>query len=234
MTSRKVIVVFIVTAIVLIGGIFFAVPYMTEESTIQSMIRQSKDSAEKIKITRAYYSKNVVKDIKKFAPELSFSYNHSGANGVLPLPTTLIHDLSKLFSENTGVKYSLYSEYPFKNREKRVLTPFQKEAIEYTQKNPDGLYVKRDIYEGKEVLRVATTDFMTDLSCVNCHNNHSSRTWKEGKWKLGDKRGILEVITPIEKELNEHMFMRNYMMLFVFGIFFIVLLYIWLSSKRKN
>jgi len=231
--SSKAIGVVLATSMSVVIGLFFFIPYITESYTINTIVRQSINSAEQIKLTRAYYSKNVVKDVKKFAPQMSFSYNHGGANGVLPLPTTLIHDLSKVFSEKTGLKYQLYSEYPFKNRSKRKLTPFQKEAIKYTQKHDDGIYVKRDILDGKEVVRVATTDFMTDKTCVNCHNNHFSRTWEKGKWSIGDKRGVLEVITPLEAELDEHALMRNYIILFILGMSFLAFLYLWFSRSKK-
>ena len=42
---------------------------------------------------------------------------------------------------------------------------------------------------------------MTSQACVTCHNNHPDRTWEKNKWKVGDKRGVLEVITPIEDEI---------------------------------
>ena len=120
----------------------------------------------------------------------------------------------------------LYSEYPFKNRANRVLTPFQKEAIKFTQENPDGLYVKRDILNGEKVLRVATTDFMNKKSCVSCHNSHVDRTWEEGYWKLGDKRGIIEVITPIEPILVKNEELRNYILLLLLIISSIVLFFL--------
>lgn len=231
--SSKVMGVLLSAAIAIVIGLFFFIPYITETYTINTVVRQSINSAEQIKLTRAYYTKNIVKDVKKFAPQMSFSYNHGSVNGVLPLPTTVIHDLSKVFSEKTGLKYNLYSEYPFENRAKRVLTPFQKEAIKYTQENPDGVYVKREIYEGQEVVRVATTDYMTDKTCVNCHNNHFNRTWKKGKWSLGDKRGVLEVITPVGAELDEHSLMRNYIILFIFIMFLLMFLYLWFNRSKK-
>ena len=213
----------ILSGLIMILTLFFFIPLITEEATISSTTRQAENAVKKIKLTREYYLNNIVKDVKKFAPELSFSYNHEGVNGRLPLPTTLIHDLSKVFSENTGMTYKLYSEYPFKNRASRVLTSFQKEAIKYTKKNPKGVYVKRDLFGGKEVLRVATTDFMTSKSCVSCHNEHPDRTWKKNHWKLGDKRGIIEVIIPIEEELEANSLIRNYILIFLFIILLIVL-----------
>jgi diguanylate cyclase (GGDEF)-like protein/PAS domain S-box-containing protein len=188
----------IATTLVMIAILIYYIPYVSDKNSISTITKNSLQSVEQIKLTRAYYVNSVVKDIKKNAPNIKFSYEHEGVNGIIPLPTTTIHDLSKIFSENTGIRYALYSEFPFKNRADRVLTDFEKEAIKYTKKNPDGTYVKKDTIDGKPVIRVAVTDFMTDKACVSCHNSHPDRTWEVGKWKLGDKRGVIEVITPLE------------------------------------
>jgi len=188
----------IATTLIMIAILIYYIPYVSDKNSISTITKNSLQSVEQIKLTRAYYVNSVVKDIKKNAPNIKFSYEHEGVNGIIPLPTTTIHDLSKIFSENTGIRYALYSEFPFKNRADRVLTDFEKEAIKYTKKNPDGTYVKKDTIDGKPVIRVAVTDFMTDKACVSCHNSHPDRTWEVGKWKLGDKRGVIEVITPLE------------------------------------
>ncbi len=224
----------IVAAVIMVSALFFFIPYIMEQYTIKTIIAHSKNSVEQIKLIRAYYVDAVVDDIKKYAPNITFHYDHKGVNGRLPLPTTTIYDLSKIFSENTGIKYNLYSDYPFANRKDRVLTDFQKEAIKYTKKNKDGVYVKRDTINGKEVLRVATTDYMTDQSCVNCHNNHIDRTWEANKWKLGDKRGVLEVITPLENELADHKIMRNYIIIFIIITFGTVLLYLFYKIRKRE
>ena len=191
----------LLTTAVIITILAYYIPYITDKNTMETIKKSSLKSVEQIKLTRAFYVENVVRDLKKYAPEISFSYKHEGVNGIVPLPTTMIRNLSDIFSEHTGTKYRLYSEYPFKNRKDRNLSKFQKEALHFTQKNPDGIYVKRDTINGEPVLRVAVTDFMTSQACVDCHNNHPDRTWEKGKWKLGDKRGVLEVITPMKEEI---------------------------------
>ncbi|MEA1893352.1 MAG: EAL domain-containing protein [Campylobacterota bacterium] len=225
----------VIAAVAMVSVLFFFIPYLTEQYTIKTIIKHSKHTAEQIKLTRAYCVDVVVDDVKKYAPNLKFNYDHWGVDGQLPLPTTTIHDLSKIFSENTGLTYNLYSDYPFTNRKDRVLTSFQKEAIKYTKENKDGIYIKRDVIDGKEVLRVATTDYMTDLSCVNCHNKHTDRTWRKNKWKLGDKRGVLEVTTPLNDELVGHRVMRNYIILLIIITFGLILFYLFQKmSKREN
>ncbi len=232
--NRSVINSIIIAASIMILSLFFFIPYITEQYTIKTIIEHTKNSVAQIKLTRAYYVDVVVDDVKKYAPNLSFHYDHWGVDGRLPLPTTTIHDLSKIFSENTGIKYNLYSDYPFLNRKDRVLTQFQKDAIKYTQESEEGIYIKRDILDGKEVLRVATTDYMTGDSCVSCHNKHPDRTWEKDMWQLGDKRGVLEVITPLEDELAGHRIMRNYILGFVIITFSMVLIYLFFQMRRRE
>jgi diguanylate cyclase (GGDEF)-like protein/PAS domain S-box-containing protein len=191
----------IIATIIIVGILSFYIPYITDKNSIKTIINQSLNSVRQIKLTRAYYVDTVVKDIKAKAPNIKFSYDHQGVNGVIPLPTTVIHDLSGIFSEKTGIRYNLYSKYPFKNRADRNLTQFQQEALVYIEQSPDGIYTKRDIIDDKPVIRVAVADFMTSQACVKCHNAHPDATWGKDKWKVGDKRGILEVITPIEDEI---------------------------------
>ncbi len=191
----------VITTVIILGILAVYIPYITDKNSAKTIIEHSLNAVKQIKLTRAYYVENVVKDIKAYAPNISFSYAHQGVNGVIPLPTTVIHDLSGIFSDKTGIRYNLYSEFPFKNRADRNLTTFQREAIRFTKQSPEGVYTKRDTIDGKPVIRVAVADFMTSEACVKCHNNHPDRTWERNKWKVGDKRGVLEVITPIEDEI---------------------------------
>ncbi len=219
----------------MVGILAIYIPFITDKNSVQTIIKHSLNSVEQIKLTRAYYVDNVVKDIKAFAPNIKFNYDHKGVNGVIPLPTTVIHDLSGIFSDKTGIRYNLYSEFPFKNRIDRNLTKFEKEALHFTKESPDGIYIKRDVIDGKPVLRVAVTDFMTSKACVTCHNSHPNRTWEQGKWKLGDKRGILEVITPISTEIDANNMVKYSILSLIIVI--IILLLGYFSSifiRREN
>ena len=233
-TSKILIPVFI-TSILLGVFLFFYIPITMEDGMIKNMVKHSKSDVQRLQLQREYYVSSVVKDIKKFAPNIKFDYDHEGVNGKLPFPTTVVHNLTKLYSQRTDVKFALYSEYPFLNRKDRVLTPFQKKAIKMVEKSPDGIYFQKDTIDGKEVLRVAVADYMTQQACVNCHNHSALKDWPEDKWKLGDKRGVLEIITPIDSELKEMTISRNKV---VFTVIFIMVLlivyYSFILLRREN
>jgi C4-dicarboxylate-specific signal transduction histidine kinase len=96
-------------------------------------------------------------------------------------------------------------------------------------------YIGRDVINGVPVLRVAITDFMTDPSCVSCHNVHKDKTWEQGKWKLGDKRGVLEIITPLDEAFAANEKMRNNILIFItIAMLVLILYYSYMLSKRES
>ena len=97
------------------------------------------------------------------------------------------------------------------------------------------IVIKKDFIDNKPVLRVAITDIMTDQTCVDCHNSHPERTWTSDKWKVGDKRGVLEVITPLDEILASNLDARNNIIIFISIIGLFLVLYIsYVSMKREK
>lgn len=66
----------------------------------------------------------------------------------------------------------LYSAFPFPNRKGRKLDDFGSEAWDYFQTNPDGKFMRTQILDGRNVVRVAIADKMVAQGCVNCHHRH--------------------------------------------------------------
>ena len=232
--KSKIIISIVIVASIIVGSLFIYIPKITEQNIINTVIRNSQNTVEQIKLNRAYYVSSVVKDVKKYAPQLTFDYEHEGENGKLPFPTTTIHNLSKIYSENTGLTFHFYSNYPFKPKVSRELTPLQKEALDYVEKNDKGMWVKRDTIDGKPVLRVAVADYMTDPSCVSCHNSHNDKTWEKNHWKLGDKRGVLEVITPLDEDFKANKQMRDQILLFISGALSLLVVYYSIILIRRE
>ncbi|MBQ4834973.1 methyl-accepting chemotaxis protein [Pseudoalteromonas luteoviolacea] len=160
------------------------------------------------KTLRGYYTKNVISKAKAFG--MSPHFEHRNDNNAIPLPATLIHELSELLSRS-GTKIQLYSEYPFPNRKHRQLDEFQKEAWNYLTSNPKEVYSKIIESNNNQYLRIAVADTMQAQACVNCHNTHPL-TPKVG-WKQGDVRGVLEVTKPLENVTALTSNIRNYILL---------------------
>lgn len=158
----------------------------------------AKTNIEQFKILRAYYTENVVKKVKA-SQDTKISFDHNGKDDTIPLPATMIHDLSKKFSEKSnGGALKLYSEYPFPNRQDRKLDEFAIQSLAALKKNPDSVYTEYVDDPEKSMVRVAIADRMSE-SCIACHNSHPQSPIKN--WQVGDVRGVLEVQVPTSVQL---------------------------------
>ena len=173
-----------------------------KKSTIETNIIKAKETINQYKVLRSYYTKNVVGKVAENT-NLNISFDHRGKKDAIPLPATMIHDLSEaLQAENKrGLQLKLYSEFPFPNRKKRVLDSFAGEALAYLEKNPDQIYFKKEYFNNQDYVRVAIADRLAARACVECHNTHPDSPKTD--WKLGDVRGVLEVSSPIDYQLKE-------------------------------
>jgi methyl-accepting chemotaxis protein len=175
------------------------------DASLSNTIEASKQNAVSIidqyKTLRGYYVRSVIKKVKGNDTGLKISYDHKTMKNGIPLPATLIHDMSALLGKKSGenVKLKLYSEYPFPNRKNRKLDAFGKQAMASFANDPDSVFVKQEIFEGVDVVRVAVADKMVAQACVNCHNSRSDTP--KDDWKLNDVRGVLEIISPIGTQL---------------------------------
>jgi methyl-accepting chemotaxis protein len=188
-----------VLIIVGLAAAWWLIPNAVTENARESATRAGVQAANQFKTIRGYYTKNIIKKAKA-SGALKPSINHKDAENAIPLPATMIHDLSKLL-ENNSTSIALYSAYPFPNRKSRQLDPFQQEAWDYLSKNPEATFTRQEVVDGKTIMRVAIADTMAAQGCVNCHNAHPQTP--KNDWKLGDVRGILEVDNDIGPALSE-------------------------------
>jgi len=180
-----------------IGIVFlslFYMPKLSAQNQQERVIGETTKLISLLKHSRAYYTDNVVNKIEKKS-NLHINFDHKTDENTVPLPATTIHDLSDILTKSDNVHASFYSNYPFPNRSSRVLDSFQKDSIEFLTKNPDKIFSKSDIIDGKNVYRVATADILTSQTCVNCHNTRADSPKTD--WRLHDVRGVLEVYVPI-------------------------------------
>ena len=139
----------------------------SEEKTVAQSVASAKNIIDQFKSLRGYYAKNVVSKAKKNG--MSIAIDHADNPAAIPLPATMIHELSEAFQKNAdGIQLELYSAYPFPNRKDRALDSFAKQALQAVEQNPESPFVS---VEDQQV-RVAIADKMVGQSCVTCHNAH--------------------------------------------------------------
>ncbi len=172
----------------------FLLPRTIEKAMVQSTIEEAKSTVSQYKTLRGYYTKNVVAKAK--AAGMTPHYNHKTMEGAIPLPATMIHDLSELVSKS-GIELKLYSAFPFPNRAGRTLDDYQQSAWKALKNAPNDVYVERMEKNGQHFMRIAVADTMSADACVACHNGHPETPKRD--WQLGDVRGILEVVKPLDQ-----------------------------------
>lgn len=192
-------VVLPVVAVVLVGatalGVFL--PSAMQSAAIESAYRANLQIAEQMKITRGYYTRNVV--AKAVASgSLQPSYEHQGSATAIPLPATFVKDIADLLKEK-DITLALVSPYPWPHRAERKMDAFQSMAWEVFQKDPTAALSRQEARDGKRVLRVAVPDRMTGETCVACHNSDPQSAKRD--WKVGDVRAVMEVTKVVEPYL---------------------------------
>ena len=187
----------IVASITLPILIIFYLPSLFLDNEKNKITKESYALVDNLKTFRTYYDKFVVSKIQENT-NLEINFDHENKANTLPLPATTIHNLSKKLPVKDGVFINFVSDFPFPNRADRKLDPFQKESIEYFRQNEKDIYVKEEILNNKKVFRVSFPDIMVNKSCVSCHNSRADSPKKD--WQIGDVRGIVEVIMPLQNQ----------------------------------
>jgi methyl-accepting chemotaxis protein len=183
------------------AGIILYLRQAAHKELVTQNIQTATDTVNLLTTLRKYYTESVVRKINK-SGKLMAGYDHGGRENVVPLPATMIHELSEVVAARNGLRFRLYSAYPFPHRKDRILDDFQREALEHLQADPDSTFHREDKVDGVDTIRVAIADRMVVDACVNCHNTHPESPKVD--WKLGDVRGILEVVAPVDRQLEGH------------------------------
>jgi methyl-accepting chemotaxis protein len=182
-----------------IALVWVLVPPAISRSAVDEAIRSSLQTAAQFKTVRAYYTDNVVNKLVKQGI-VTASFDHKADGKAIPLPATMMHDLSDLLA-GKATTVNLYSKYPFPNRKERRLDGFQQQAWDFLVANPTATFAREEIRDGKQVVRVAVADTMSGAGCIGCHNTNplSPKT----DWKLGDVRGVLEIDSMIDQQIAD-------------------------------
>ncbi len=178
------------------------IAHAAHQTVVAESVANAKGTAARYKLLRKYYTENVVSKVLA-SHALKVDFDHRGKPDTIPLPATMIHDISDLLLENKdGSTIKLYSDYPFPNRKDRVLDAFSKDALRAIAANPEAPFFRDDMISGHQVMRVAIADRMVAQSCVNCHNARPDSPKTD--WKLDDVRGVLEVSVPTDEALGSN------------------------------
>jgi hypothetical protein len=130
------------------------------------------------------------------------THDYAARKDALPLPATLTIDLGRLVSQRSesGMQVRLYSDYPWKFRkEGHPMDGFEQDALRRLRENPDEPVYHFEEYQGRPVLRYAIARRLRE-SCLSCHNKDTQNSPKLD-WKVGDVRGVVEIIRPLDRDV---------------------------------
>jgi serine/threonine protein kinase len=184
-------------------GSAFGLAHLSQLSTHlvrSAALESAAQHSEILEMVNSRYSSEVVDQAQKQGVLARADYRaHFGA---IPLPATFTIDLGEQIARQrkSGVQVRLYSDYPFRPRtDGGPRDDFEREALRQLQAEPEGAYYRFEEWQGKPVLRYAIARRM-GATCVSCHNNHTDSPRND--WKVGDVRGVLEIIRPLDRDIE--------------------------------
>jgi serine/threonine protein kinase len=163
-------------------------------------LESAAQQAELLEEATREYSRNVQR-VEKACFTVNKTVPPTPGTVPLSIPATFLHDVGQQLSltGRTGVKVRQYSDYPFPWRtDGGPRDPFEREAMRRLRQSK-GQETVHEFTEvgGQRVVRYAQARVM-ERSCVECHGTHDQSPRKD--WQVGDVRGVLEIIRPLDKD----------------------------------
>lgn len=209
--------------------------YQTNNSLLQNNIHQeAKSHFENIKMFRAWnsmYNGVYVKDNNQIEPNPYLKENHLYTNNNELLirinPAWMTRQIAEMMNTQTKYKYKITSLNPL--NPVNMADEFEKEALEYFEKNKDKEYFSR--IDHNKSLYELVGKLIVEPSCLQCH--------AEQGYQVGDVRGGIRVTIPIslyESSLKQLAFHKNAQMIGILSIAVIlfVVLFLLLMVFIKN
>jgi len=170
--------------------------YLVRSAALESAAQHS----DLLEMVNSRYSSEVVEQAQQQGVLARADYRlHPGS---IPLPATFTIDLGEQIAKQkkSGVLVRLYSDFPFRSRKDGgPRDDFERQALQQLQLDPEEPYYRFEELQGKPVLRYAIARRM-GATCVGCHNNHFDSPRND--WKVGDVRGVLEIIRPLDRDIE--------------------------------
>ena len=189
----------VLSLLLCVGGglVFWHFSRLSSELIRSSALQSAPDYSRILTETRSFYTSDVAGRALGHGVDVTPDYKEKA--GSIPIPTTFTLELGERLSANDkGVKVRLYSSLPFPQRRKSggPRDAYERDALKYLTANPGRSFVRFEKYKGRDSIRYSTADIMLP-ACVSCHNTRADSPKKD--WKVGDVRGVLEVVRPLDK-----------------------------------
>jgi signal transduction histidine kinase/CheY-like chemotaxis protein len=186
--------------VVLLAGLPLAVWLDLRTLSENILHRQAVDLNSVITSVRTYYATNVVARVLSVAGHSEVIHNYKDVPGAIPIPATLSLELGKVIGEQqSNITYRFISDFPFKGRASHDLDAFELGALAALRANPKQTLSDTSWSGLTGSVRLVAPVIM-GAACVACHNTHPDSPKRD--WKVGDVRGIQEVIVGASMASN--------------------------------
>jgi len=186
--------------VVLLAGLPLAVWLDLRTLSENILNRQAVDLNSVITSVRTYYATNVVARVLSVAGHSEVIHNYKDVPGAIPIPATLSLELGKVIGEQqSNIAYRFISDFPFKGRAAHDLDAFELRALAALRANPKQT-LSDTAWSGLTGSVRLVAPVIMGAACVACHNSHPDSPKRD--WKVGDVRGIQEVIVGASMASN--------------------------------
>jgi adenylate cyclase len=199
--------VFILLVLLLLMGLPVAVWLDLRNLSETTLRHQANDLNSVISSVRAYYAANVVARVLASPEATQVIHNYQSVPGAIPIPATLSLELGRVISQQqANISYRFISDYPFRTRLPHFLDHFETNALATLRAHPNQQVtgVFGSILDRR--VRLVAPIIMGAV-CVDCHNRHPESPKRD--WKVGDVRGIQEVI--VSQPIANNIFAFKYL-----------------------
>ena len=200
----------ILLVLMLLAGLPVAVWLDLRNLTETALLRQASDLNSVVTSMRGYYANNVVGRVLAASGATKVAHNYEAIPGAIPIPATLSIELGKVISEQQhDISYRFVSDFPFKNRAPHAFDGYEKYALASLRNEPNQKIIDVSWSILSDRVRLIAPVIM-GAACVSCHNSHPESPKRD--WKVGDVRGIQEII--VSQAFTNNIFSFKYLLVY--------------------
>ena len=215
--QERIILVLVVMFCVGVAATLWDLARLSSKLVESAALEGSALQAESLEELRTLYTSEVVERLR--GEGITVTHDYAAHAGAIPLPVTFSMELGRrIGARGSGMHVRLYSDYPFPWRQDGgPRDAFEQDALRSLRERPDEPFFRYEELAGRPALRYARADRMR-ASCVSCHNSHPASPKTD--WKVGDVRGVLEVIRPLDRVVAQtHAGLRGtFVMMMTMGV----------------
>ena len=215
-------------------GTTIALPFVLgntlDSHTAQESLRQARAINGVISVVRDYYTAQIVSPLVSHGGGGMLregGYTAGRPAGTIPIPATMTIELGQAIGAADHpigarlLEFHFVSDTPFLHRQRAPLDAFEREALQHFRlrgtergtNGPDDFWRIEQRGLGGAVIRLAMPVRM-EPACVACHNSHPDSPVRS--WRVGDVRGIQEVLVGFDAQgqIDDSRWLTLYLFLF--------------------